>query len=314
MADKKKAYIAAIANALIIGLSFMFVKVTLTVASPLDTLGHRFTMAWIGATAVLMISKIRLNIQWKDMWRILPLALLYPIAFFALQVFGLLSTSSSEAGMIQATVPIFTLLFASLLLKERTTVGQILFMCLSVLGVIYLLMMNGQGAGEMNLIGSGLILLSSLAFALYNVFARKLTRQYSLFTLTYVMTLMGFVTFNLMAVGQHVAEGTIAEFFEPLKHMNFVFSIIYLGILSSLLTSYLSNYALSKIQASKMSVFANFATLVTILAGILFLKEQFHLYHLIGAAAILAGVIGTNYLGGGKRQRGNVGQEKTSIS
>jgi len=46
-----------------------------------------------------------------------------------------------------------------------------------------------------------------------------------------------------------------------------------------------------------MSVFSNFATLITILAGVIFLKEQFHLYHLVGAIIIIAGVIGTNYFG-----------------
>lgn len=73
-------------------------------------------------------------------------------------------------------------------------------------------------------------------------------------------------------------------------------AILYLGILSSLGTSYLSNYALSKIDASRMSVFSNFAKLITILAGVIFLKEEFHLYHITGSIIIIIGVVGTNYL------------------
>jgi len=46
-----------------------------------------------------------------------------------------------------------------------------------------------------------------------------------------------------------------------------------------------------------MSVFSNFATLITILAGVLFLQEDFHLNHLIGGIMIIIGVIGTNYFG-----------------
>ncbi|UNK17890.1 DMT family transporter [Paenibacillus sp. N3/727] len=303
MAENNKAYIAAIVYAFIIGLSFMFVKVTLTVASPMDTLAHRFTIALIGATIFIGISKNKLRIDWRVLLRIFPLALLYPIAFFALQVFGLVRTSSSEAGIIQATVPIFTLVFARIVLKEKATRGQLVFISLSVMGVIYLLFMNGVGAQITNLIGSGLILLSAVAAALYNVFARKLTQQYSLMTLTYSMTLFGFLVFNTMAIGNHVMKGTTKQFFQPFMHIDFVLAILFLGVLSSLVTSYLSNYVLSKIEATKMSVFSNFATLITILAGVIFLKEEFHLYHLAGAVVIIIGVVGTNYFGRGLTNR-----------
>lgn len=210
---------------------------------------------------------------------------------------GLAKISSSEAGIIQATIPIFTLALAGLLLKEKATRGQLVFISLSVLGVIYMLIMNGANATTGNVIGSGLILLSALAASLYNVFARRLTKQYSLLILTYVMTLCGFVIFNGVALGNHLMNGTIDEFFQPLTHVDFVIAILYLGLLSSLGTSYLSNYALSKLEASKMSVFSNFATLITILAGVLFLQEVFHLYHFIGGIIIIIGVIGTNYFG-----------------
>ncbi len=79
--------------------------------------------------------------------------------------------------------------------------------------------------------------------------------------------------------------------------MEFVLAILYLGILSSLGTSYLSNFALSKIEAAQMSVFSNVATLITIIAGVLFLQEAFHLYHLIGGIMIIIGVVGTNLVG-----------------
>ncbi|WP_155593346.1 DMT family transporter [Lysinibacillus cavernae] len=297
MTEKRKAYIAAIIYAFVIGLSFMFVKVTLTVASPIDTLAHRFTFALIGIALLMAFTQNKLTIKRQDFFKILPLAILYPIAFFTFQVLGLAKISSSEAGIIQATIPIFTLALASVILKEKATKGQLVSISLSVLGVIYMLFMNGVNATTGNIIGSGFILLSAIAASLYNVFARRLTKQYSLLILTYAMTLCGFVIFNGMALGHHLVNGTLNEFYQPFKHADFVIAILYLGILSSLGTSYLSNYALSKLEASKMSVFSNFATLITILAGVLFLQEAFRFYHFIGGVIIIIGVIGTNYFG-----------------
>jgi len=297
MSEKRKAYIAAILYAFVIGLSFMFVKVTLTVASPIDTLAHRFTVAFIGIVILLVFTKNKLTIKKQDLLKILPLALLYPIVFFTFQVLGLARISSSEAGIIQATIPIFTLALAGLLLKEKATRGQFVSIAFSVLGVIYMLMMNGANTTTGNVIGSGFIILSAIAASIYNVFARRLTKQYSLLTLTYVMTLCGFIIFNGIAIGEHVMKGTFNDFFKPFIHVDFIIAILYLGLLSSLGTSYLSNYALAILEASKMSVFSNLATLITILTGILFLQESFRIYHLIGGFMIVMGVIGTNYFG-----------------
>ncbi|WP_416829204.1 DMT family transporter [Ectobacillus polymachus] len=301
MASHKKAYAAAMLYACIIGFAFMFVKITLTVASPIDSLAHRFTIAFFAATLILVFNKISIKIKMKDVLPILCLALLYPTLFFTFQVFGLVYTSSSEAGIIQATIPIFTLILAAFVLKEYASPVQAVCTFLSVAGVIFIFIMNNVSEASYSVKGTVLILLSSLASALYNVLARKLTRQYSLFTLTYLMTFFAFIVFNSIAITDHIIEKSVPSFFTPFLSIPFVVSIIYLGVLSSLCTAFLSNYTLSKIEASKMSVFSNFATLITVIAGVMFLHETIRYYHIIGTIAILAGVIGTNYFGKNRR-------------
>ncbi|MGP7815948.1 DMT family transporter [Niallia sp. 01092] len=294
MSVQKKAYGAALLYAFIIGFSFMFVKIALTTASPMDTLAHRFTIALLIATIPIIFRKIEVKITWKDILPILPLALLYPTLFFTFQAFGLVYTTSSEAGIILAAIPIFTLILATFFLKEYSGNMQKASIFLSVVGVIFIFIMNDLNVETYSLKGSLLILLSALMAALYNVLARKLTKKYSLFTLTYVMTCLGFIMFNGIAITSHIMEKSITSFFSPFLNIYFIASIFYLGVLSSLCTSFLSNYALSKIEASKISVFSNLATLITIIAGVVFLHEKIQYYHIIGATVILVGVIGTN--------------------
>ncbi|MEH7036111.1 DMT family transporter, partial [Priestia megaterium] len=169
MIEKKKAYIAALTYAIIIGLSFMFVKVALTIATPFDALAHRFTIAFIGVTTLKVLTKKSLKVTKKDIGIITLLAILYPTLFFAFQVFGLVNVSSSEAGIIQATIPIFTLIFASIFLKETSTSGQKIAIIFSVVGVIYIMYMNDIENKNTSLLGSGLILISALVSSLYNV-------------------------------------------------------------------------------------------------------------------------------------------------
>ena len=91
--------------------------------------------------------------------------------------------------------------------------------------------------------------------------------------------------------------GNLDQFFAPLGDTQFIISVLYLGILSSLVTSLLNNYVLTKIEAARVSVFGNLRIVVTIFAGVYFLKEQLLSYHIVGSLMIILGVIGTNYTG-----------------
>lgn len=311
MKNTTKAYISALLYSFIIGFSFMFVKLALTITSPLDTLAHRFTVAFIAANIPVIFGFVKLNISFKNILALLPLAIFYPALFFAFQAFGLVYTNSSEAGIIQAAIPIFTMILASYFLKEYTNTWQKTSVFISVVGVIYIFIMNGIGAYETNFIGVILILLSALSSACYNVLARKMTKKFKLMDLTYTMTAIGFISFNLIAIVSHINKGTTTVYFKPFTNSTFLISILYLGLLSSLLTALLLNYSLSYIEAAKISVFSNLSTLITIIAGVVFLHEQIAYYHIVGTLMIVLGVIGTNFL----EKKGIIAKKKnTSLS
>ncbi|MMZ63912.1 EamA-like transporter family protein [compost metagenome] len=139
--------------------------------------------------------------------------------------------------------------------------------------------------------------LSCLAIAGYNVLARRLLQSFSPAEITYVMLGIAFVSFLAVLLAGHTAAGTLNQLFSPLASGAFVAAILYLGVLSTLVTALSSNYALSRIEASKMSVFSNLSTIVSIAAGALLLGEEIRMYHIVGAALIIVGVIGTNLLG-----------------
>ncbi|MGG0705538.1 DMT family transporter [Bacillus paramobilis] len=307
-----KAYLSALLYSFIIGFSFMFVKLALTVTSPLDTLAHRFTIAFVAASIPIVFGFVKLNISFKNILTLLPLAIFYPALFFAFQAFGLVYTSSSEAGIIQAAIPIFTMMLASYFLKEYTNTWQKISVLISVIGVIYIFIMNGIGTHETSFIGVILILLSALSSAFYNVLARKMTKKFKLMDLTYTMTVIGFISFNLIAIASHISKGTITFYFKPFTNGTFLISILYLGLLSSLLTALLLNYSLSYIEAAKISVFSNLSTLITIIAGVIFLHEQISYFHIIGTIMIILGIIGTNFWGkkGIAMQKKNISMNK----
>lgn len=289
-------YLAAISYAIVIGLSFLFNKIAISHANPLDVLAHRFTAAFIGVFILLLFKGVEINYTWKSIQRILPLALLYPLSFFSFQTFGLQYASSSEAGILMASAPIFTLILASFFLKEETNFLQKLSIIISVSGVIYITIMKGASFDFSNLKGIFLLVLSALSMAGYSVLARILTKDFTNVELSVIMLILSFLAFNALAIGNHLVAGTLNTFFTPIFNKEFLISILYLGVLSSLVSSLLSNFVLSKIEASKMSVFSNLGTVIAMVAGVVFLKEDIFYYHIIGSVLIVLGVLGTNFL------------------
>lgn len=294
--NKGTVYIAAMAYALITGLSFLFSKIGLSVSNPLDLLAYRFTASFLAILIPVLFKWIKLDYSKERIKKILPLAIFYPLSFFAFQTFGLQYVSSSEGGILLAMVPVFTLILASYFLKEETTLLQKLSIVLSVLGVIYITIKKGSTFEITNIKGVLLLLLSALSFSGYSIMARKLTKDFSSSEMSYIMIIISFICFNIIAIGIHLINGTISDFFAPLREFNFIIAVVYLGVLSSLVTSLLTNYALSKIEASKMSVFSNLGTVISIIAGVAFLNEKIFYYHIIGSIFIIGGVIGTNFL------------------
>ncbi|WP_188890133.1 DMT family transporter [Paenibacillus radicis (ex Gao et al. 2016)] len=294
-----KAYGAALAYAVIIGFSFVFVKFALRSAGPVDLLAHRFTVSFAAANVLLMAGRGRARFTWAGVLRLLPIAVFYPSLFFMFQSFGLFYISSSEAGIIQAAIPILTMVLAAVFIREHSTGWQKLFILLSVGGVAFIVFMSGgeTGSDGWRMAGYCLMLISAFSSAAYNVMARRLTQTHSVAEMTYMMMGVGFIVFNAIAVSQHVSAGTLMTYFQPFVEPRFVVSILYLGLMSSLLTSYLTNYALSRIQASQMSVFVNLSVVVTIGAGVIILGEVLAWYHVAGAALILGGVVGANARG-----------------
>lgn len=297
MNEKTKAYLAALSFSTIIGFSFLFTKVALGFASPLTNLAHRYTVAAIVLFILQQSKLIQVKLSKEDILSILPMSLFYPLLFFMFQSFALQYISSSEAGILQALVPIITLILASVFLKEKTTFIKKFFLCLSVAGVIYIFLSKGANLGvETGILGFMLMLGSVFSNAINNILSKYKGGQYRAIDLTVVVILVGFLVFNSLSLVTHFLSGNLMSYFEPLGHLSYLISILYLGILASIVTASLSIYAIVRLGASTVSVFGNLGTVLTIVAGAVFLHEPIYAYHIIGASLIIGGILGMNVI------------------
>lgn len=295
MNEKTSAYLAAVSMAVIVGFSFLANKVTLETASPWAVLAHRFTFSFLALMILKSFGLFRFKLKKEEILAILPLSIFYPLLFFSLQILGLMSVFSSEAAIIQATTPLMTMLLAALILKEKTKSAQKIFMLISLAGVLYISLMKGTDLTRGSLMGYALLLCSSLSSAANIVLIRKKIRDHSFLKLTAVAIVSGFIIFTSINVVMHLADGRMNEYFTPLRTPSFLIGVMFLGILSTLGTSLLSNFALTRLEASRMSIFNHLGTVISIVAGVVLLNETLKGFQIVGAVLIIIGVIGTNY-------------------
>lgn len=276
----------------IFGLSFLFTKVAINSFDDIfHLLGLRFLLAVIGLTVAVKMKLVKVNFKGKPLKPLLIIALLQPILYFTFETYGIKYSSSSQTGVMIAFIPIVVTIFAVIFLKEKTNAKQLLFIGLSVFGVV---IMNSYVSLTLESMKGIIFLIGAvLTAAVYQILSRHASKDYSSVEITYVMMCVGAVFFNIIGVFNAFTGERLNTYLNPLFDPVLILPLLYLGIMSSVVAFFLINYVLSHIPASKASVLANLTTIIAIIAGVVVLKESFELIKIIGSLLILIGVYGS---------------------
>jgi drug/metabolite transporter (DMT)-like permease len=288
-------YLAGVGMALIFGFSFLFSKNALDSLDVFELLFLRFLTAAITMTLLMLIGLIKVDLKGKNIKPLLVVATLQPGIYFIMETFGLTYTSSSQAGIMMAFIPVIVTILAAIILDEKPKKIQIGFIILSVSGVILTVVGGGSSSGGGQLKGIIFLLGAVLSAGFFNIASRKASRNFTPYEITYIMMCLGAVVFGFIFLVQGIIKGDLNVFAK--LTMKPITSILYLGVLSSVVAFLMSNYSISRLPSSQASIFANLTTVVSIIAGVTIRKEAFETYKLIAAIMIIAGVWGTNYFG-----------------
>ena len=87
-----------------------------------------------------------------------------------------------------------------------------------------------------------------------------------------------------------------ANIITPFLSSAFLWSILYLGIISSVLAFFMLNYANTYLPVAKTTVFSNITTVISVLAGGMFLDEKITPIAILSTVMIIAGVTGVQLI------------------
>lgn len=297
MSKSTQAKLAVLLGNTIFGLSFLFSKLALRLTVPSVLIAVRFIVAFAVLNMIVLVGKrlrrgdgtplVAFSLKGKPLRDVLLMALFQPVIYFMAENYGILYTSSAFAGVIIAVIPIAGMAFDRLLLGTKISRKQAICAVCSVLGVV----LTTVGAKDMTSSAKGIVvlLIAVIAAALFYVFSKKAASDYNPLERTYVMFGVGSVTYFIIASLQ--CRGSYDTLvISALSQPVFWSAIAYLAVLSSVVAFLLLNFGNSHISVSQASLFANFTTVISTLAGVLLLHETFTVPQIIGTAIILISV------------------------
>ena len=285
-APKKVAIVAAFLTLCVVWSStWLAIKIGLRDLPPISYAAIRFVVAIVVLLAV-SIGRARLLPRSRAEYLILALTGVLMFAVnYGLLFWGELHVSSGLAAVLQATIPIFGMVFAHLMLPAEPMRWQRLagaFLALAGVAVICARLLNFSG---MMAFWGGLgIVVGAAGAAFSNVLLKQ--RPIQLGPAMIAAWQMIFGTVPLLVLGWMV-EGNPARFHWTTMS---IFCLLYLAIIGSALTFLLLYWLLPQMQATNLQTVSLITPPGAVMLGWLLGGETFPLWSLLGAGLVLAGV------------------------
>ncbi len=282
--DKLLPVAALLSAVLLWGGSFAAMRLSVGAMSPWSVMWLRMIIALL--VILPFAGRLRLSGYQSGDWRLLlPMVLLQPCLYFLLESYALKFTTSSQAGVISASVPLMVTVGAWLVLGEPLSRKTLMGLFFSVGGVAAL-SINGQDAiSALNnpLLGNSLEICAMASAALNMILVKRLCNRYSPWLLTALQVAAGSLFFSPGLV-LLFSGGT------PQWTVTLVAAILFLGTFVTLGAFGLYNWAMSRIPASKASIFINLVPVTAVAIGWTVMGERLNPVQCIAAVTVITGV------------------------
>lgn len=202
-----------------------------------------------------------------------------------LDFLGLNYVSAQYERLVLFTYPFFVLLFGVWLFGDRMVWGVVPAMLVSYGGLLVIFGWNLAVDPDGLIIGTLLVLGSAITFALY----QHLAKRQMLVIGAGLFTCIGMSTAALCAIGQNLLLHGPQSYF-TLTPQIWSYGLA-LGLLGTVLPSFLMNMGMARIGARATASTAAFGPIVTIVIAVLVLSEPFTLFHGIGTLLVLVGSV-----------------------
>lgn len=201
--------------------------------------------------------------------------------------YGLHYTTATNGVLMNSTIPMWILIFGALFWGRPIRAIQILGLIVSTLGVVTIIL-HGDLARLLALEfapGDLIILIAMIGWGLYTLGLASIPAEIN--RLGLLLVHLGLACITLLPLTIWAAQFSPP----PVFSLGATVAIFYVGIFASLIALILFMRGVSLVGPALAGQSIHLMPLYGAILGSLFLGEELHLYHAIGIAAILLGIV-----------------------
>ena len=257
----------------------------------MSLVAFRMLFGVITAASVALYQKGSWPRDWKT-WKIYailgPTSLAIPIFLIS---WGEQTIDSAVAAILNATVPLFTLVIAHFYLHDdKMTPQKVIGLLIGFAGIVILLSKDLFTSAHNSAIGQAAVILASLFYAGSAVWARKVTQHVEgavrgaapLLTATIFMWMIGPVVETPFKI--------------PALPITWI-SALWLGVLGSGIAMVLNYYLLHEIGPTRSTMVTYIFPPGGVILGVIFLGEQLSWQLFVGGILVIASLVVVNWKG-----------------
>jgi drug/metabolite transporter (DMT)-like permease len=281
---KGRPYLALVFSMIFWSFSFVWFKIANRDYDPIAIVFIRLCMAIVFLSSFLWITGKFKKVKKEDRKYFFLLALFEPFLYFLGESFGLTYVSSTVGSVIISTIPVFAVIFAWVIYRERLRLINYLGVILSFAGVI-IFITNNTGNIEMNPRGLALMFLAVVSAVGYNMVLHRLAHEYDPVTIVNIQNIIGAVLFLplflIFDLRDLLATGFVAESFG---------SIILLAVFASCGAFVLFAYSVRHLGISRANIFSNLIPVFTAIFAFFIVGDRLSVRNGVGMAVVIAGL------------------------
>lgn len=277
----KKGVILVILAVIFWGVSFISTKVLLQEIPPVSIAFFRQFIALVPLSAMFIKKKAFFRLRVKTVLHMAVASLFGIVLYFVFENSGLEYISASEASILVATIPIFTLLMDTFVYRQKLDFRTLLLIIGSWVGVYLVIGGNDPvQAGSDTLKGSLLVFGAMVSWIVFTLITKRLSQQYDSLQMTFAQTLLSIPLFIPFVI-QETAN------WHRLSVLSFM-HLVFLGIFCSAVAYVFFLNGIAVLGPGIASSYLNLIPLVTMIVGAVFLGDKLAPLQYAGAFIILA--------------------------
>ena len=282
----KKQWISMVFVNVMWGLSFIASKHAMNAGfTPMTLALFRYVVASACLVPITLSAEKRMPLRKQD---ILPMILsgLTGITFYYFfEYYGIQRTSTVNASLILAAIPILTMLAEAVVYRTRLRPAQVAGAVISMAGV-GMILFSGSNEGQASIVGDLFIMGASIVWVAYIFIGRRLRSQYTSLSMNSWQAITALITLLPLAVGEKCNLAAI-----PWDGWA---AMAVLAVICSALCYYLYGNALFEMSPLASAIFINLIPLTTMVGGVVLLGEKLTWLTVVGGGMVIGSIFLVN--------------------